>query len=161
MQTRKMVEYIYDFKPEQQIIKYWNAYQKKEVEWNTATGGTYMTVMDGDPDDKHDHDVLSMDETVAKGLARLAWYEAKRPDKKFALWFGPCAFSNRDVWIHVDERPGARVQITAKWRVSQMKGQNDDGTWTPNHKLSNWQLDENRRIYDVYKRTYKLSSQYF
>ena len=136
------------------IVKYWNTYQKAELEWNTETKGTYMTVA------CEGGDVLAMDEDITRGLARLAWYEAKNPNREYKLWFGPCAFSNRDVWIDVDERPTDRVQRTAQWRVSQLSGRNEDGIWKANVKMSSWELDGNRRVYDIYKRTYKLSTQY-
>ena len=137
------------------IVKYWNAYQKAELDWNTETSGTYMTVMAYGGED-----VLAMDEDVERGLARLAWYEAKNPNREYKLWFGPCAFSNRDVWISVDERPADRVRLTAEWRVGQLRGRKEDGTWEKNHNMSGWELDRNRRVYDIYKRTYKLSTQY-
>jgi hypothetical protein len=136
-------------------VQYWNAYDQGMRCWDTATGGTYMTVSGAGGD------VLAMDETQEKGLARLAWFEAKNPGREYRVWFGPCAFSARDVWIAVDERPTDRVQRTAQWRVSQLSGRNEDGTWKANAKMSSWELDGNRRVYDIYKGTYKLSSQYF
>jgi hypothetical protein len=138
------------------IVQYWNQYDKAMRDWNTETGGTYMTVMA-----YGDEDVLAMDETPEKGLARLAWHEAKNPDREYRLWFGPCAFSNRDVWIAVDDQPTDRVRRTAAWRVSQLQGRNKDGTWKKSHEMGSFALDGNRDVYDLYKRTYKLSTQYF
>ena len=136
------------------IIQYWNSYQKEAQEWDTEKSGTYMTVSDGG-------DVLAMDETPEKGLARLAWFEGKNPNRVYKLWFGPCAFSDRDVWIAVEDQPSDRVRRTAQHWVNQMSGRNEDGSWKKNQDMMSFELDRNRRVYDKYKKVYKLSSQYF
>jgi len=136
------------------IVQYWNTYQKEAQEWDTEKSGTYMTVL-------ADGTVIAMDETQEKGLARLAWYEAKNPGREYRVWFGPCAFSDRDVWIAVDEQPSDRVRRTAAHWVNQMYGQEEDGSWKKNSDMMSFELDRNRLVYDKYKRVYKLSSQYF
>ena len=137
------------------IIQYWNSYQKQMRDWDTEKSGAYMTVSVGG-------DVLAMDETLEKGLARLAWYEVKNPNRVYKLWFGPCAFSDTRNWIAVEDQPSDRVRRTAQLFVNQMSGRNEDGSWKmgPGGMMS-FELDRNRRVYDKYKKVYKLSTQYF
>jgi hypothetical protein len=136
------------------IIQYWNSYQKQMRDWDTEKSGAYMTVSVGG-------DVLAMDETLEKGLARLAWYEVKNPNRVYKLWFGPCAFSDTRNWIAVEDHPSDRVRRTAQLFVNQMSGRNEDGSWKKNQDMMSFELDRNRRVYDKYKKVYKLSTQYF
>jgi hypothetical protein len=122
------------------IVQYYNQYSKTQEDWDTDKSGTYMTIAP-------DGTVLAMDETVSKCMARLAWYQAKRPDRTYATMFGPCAFSNRDVWMALDDLPSDAVIASARAHVARLS----------DHA---WMADYNHSIYSRYKSKHGLSTQY-
>ena len=125
------------------IITYYNRYAKENKTWDTETQGTYFT-------SNAEGQVLGLDETEERGLARLAWMNATRPDRQYNLAKGPCLYSDRGIWITVGAQPSEEVIKSAA--IYAAKRYPDSN--------SSHRIDYNNDVYRAYKKRHHLSTSY-